>query len=193
MASIEEDLTELDELVGELLLYLRCGDEAAPLAIESFDARVELEELLERLGESRPEIRVQLEAVETASGESSSVAAERRYFRRAMQNLISNALKYARSEVSLRVEGSPEVTLIAVEDDGPGVPEDQRQRIFEPFARVDDSRSRESGGVGLGLAIVKRIVELHQGSVRVESSEHGGARFVVGWPRRGLASTRGDT
>ena len=65
---------------------------------------------------------------------------------------------------------------------GRGVPAADRERIFEPFARVDHSRSRESGGAGLGLAIVRRIVNSHGGTVSVTEAEEGGARFVCTWP-----------
>ena len=71
---------------------------------------------------------------------------------------------------------------IAVEDDGPGIPEDERERIFEPFYRLDRSRDRATGGFGLGLSIVRKAVLLHGGSVQVERSGLGGARFVVGLP-----------
>ena len=81
-------------------------------------------------------------------------------------------------------EELPGGTRITVDDDGPGIPPDQREQIFEPFARVDESRDRESGGAGLGLAIVRRIVVGHGGEVRAASSPSGGARFVIEWPER---------
>ena len=71
-----------------------------------------------------------------------------------------------------------------MEDDGPGIPPEQREHVFEPFARVDESRDRESGGAGLGLAIVRRIVVGHGGDVRATASPSGGARFVIDWPER---------
>ncbi|MEW8691084.1 MAG: ATP-binding protein, partial [Candidatus Thiodiazotropha endolucinida] len=71
---------------------------------------------------------------------------------------------------------------IVVEDDGSGVPEQERERIFEPFARLDTARDRESGGVGLGLAIVNQIARWHDGRVWIETSSMGGARFVIAWP-----------
>jgi signal transduction histidine kinase len=82
--------------------------------------------------------------------------------------------------VDLRREA--DAVLVAVSDDGPGVKAQDRERIFEPFSRVDASRSRESGGTGLGLAIVQRILEAHGGSVQVQSAAAGGARFETRWP-----------
>ncbi|MBV2091017.1 MAG: two-component sensor histidine kinase, partial [Candidatus Thiodiazotropha sp. (ex Ctena orbiculata)] len=72
--------------------------------------------------------------------------------------------------------------VILVEDDGSGVPEKERLRIFEPFARLDTARDRESGGVGLGLAIVQQIARWHGGQAWVEDAASGGARFLISWP-----------
>lgn len=70
-----------------------------------------------------------------------------------------------------------------VEDDGPGVPKDLREKIFDAFYRPDKSRTRDKGGAGLGLATVKKIQQWHNGQVWVEDSELGGARFVLSYPR----------
>jgi two-component system sensor histidine kinase RstB len=76
---------------------------------------------------------------------------------------------------------------IDVEDDGPGVPAAERQEVFKPFARLDDSRARHSGGYGLGLSIVHKVMTWHGGSVAVDDSpELGGARFTLLLPRRPL-------
>jgi two-component system OmpR family sensor kinase len=72
--------------------------------------------------------------------------------------------------------------VIAVEDDGPGIPEAERERIFEPFFRLDRSRDRATGGFGLGLSIARKAVLLHGGRLAVEESKLGGARFVITLP-----------
>ena len=69
-----------------------------------------------------------------------------------------------------------------VTDQGPGIPEELQERVFEPFFRVDDARSRQQGGAGLGLALVRAIVEAHGGTVCVEENDGGGSRFVVKLP-----------
>ena len=99
-----------------------------------------------------------------------------------VRNLVDNAARHAdaRVEVALR-DGGDHVDLI-VEDDGPGIPEDQRERVFERFVRLDEARSRDAGGSGLGLAIVKEIVSAHGGTVAVSTAGLGGARFVVRLP-----------
>jgi two-component system sensor histidine kinase RstB len=179
--AIDEDLVELDQLVEELLLYIRSGEDALELKREEVEPAAEIAALVERLQELRSDVEVQ---IQTRQGDRRAVQADRRFFRRALSNLLSNALKHARGRVVVQIEDAPdgEAVLIGVRDDGPGVPEEQRQRIFEPFARLDASRSRESGGAGLGLAIVERIVRSHGGEITVGEAEEGGAAFITRWP-----------
>jgi len=104
---------------------------------------------------------------------------------RVIQNLVGNALRYADSvvRVTCRLDGDSAVLL--VEDDGPGIPEDQRSRVFEPFTRLDDSRTRSTGGYGLGLSIVNRIVFWFAGDIHVaKSADLGGAAFIMRWPKK---------
>ena len=109
--------------------------------------------------------------------------ADRKAFVRAIGNLVRNGLKYARSEVriSATVE-RPGWLRLDVVDDGPGIPKESWDTIFEPFARLDSSRSRTTGGVGLGLAIAHRILEQYGGAIRVANAPGGGARLVTHWP-----------
>jgi two-component system phosphate regulon sensor histidine kinase PhoR len=105
--------------------------------------------------------------------------------RQVISNLVDNAIKYGRSGGVTSVEGCQlpdgriEVTVV---DDGPGIPKDAQERIFERFYRVDKARSREQGGTGLGLAIVKHVVQAHGGEVRLESEPGVGARFIIDLP-----------
>lgn len=99
-----------------------------------------------------------------------------------VRNLLDNAARHASSVVRVSVATEASSHVIQLDDDGPGLPPEERDRVFERFARVDPSRSRLNGGVGLGLAIVKRVVEAHAGAVTVRESEFGGACFVVRLP-----------
>ena len=102
----------------------------------------------------------------------------------AYQDLLDNAARFATTKVSVElthIETSGEVVL-RVDDDGPGVPVEERTRIFERFARSDAGRGRGIGGAGLGLALVERVTRAHHGSVRCEASPLGGARFEVRLP-----------
>ena len=105
--------------------------------------------------------------------------------REVISNLLDNAIKYGRPGGKTTVEGRvlPNGrTEIKVVDDGPGIPMDSQERIFERFYRVDKARSREQGGTGLGLAIVKHVVQAHGGDVRLESEPGSGSAFIFTLP-----------
>jgi len=105
--------------------------------------------------------------------------------RQVISNLVDNAIKYGRPGGRTTVEGRvlPEGTIeVTVVDDGPGIPKDAQERIFERFYRVDKARSREQGGTGLGLAIVKHVIQAHGGEVRLESEPGAGSRFIFSLP-----------
>lgn len=110
---------------------------------------------------------------------------------RVVTNLLANAVRHSQRQVAVSVTrrdapvGSGSATAVvelAVTDDGPGVPEADRTRIFERFTRLDEARDRQSGGAGLGLSIVHDVVVGHGGTVHVEDGPAGGARFVVRLP-----------
>jgi len=105
-----------------------------------------------------------------------------RLMERVLDNLVNNGLRYSQEtlRVSLWLDG--ELASLQVEDDGPGIPQEERQRIFEPFVRLDPSRDRATGGCGLGLAIVHSIAVAYQGRIAVDSSPLGGASLRFSWP-----------
>ena len=100
---------------------------------------------------------------------------------RLVYNLVENAIKYNHSggQVTVTADRKEEHVYLSVEDTGAGIPEELKERVFEPFFRVDKSRSRELGGVGLGLALVREIVRVHDGSITVKSNPSGGTIFEV--------------
>lgn len=175
--ALDRDLTELDALVNELLSFTRLGVESrAPR--EVVDALVLVRELVDEVAPGQ-EVVV---SGEGTSGWGALVEVEVAAMRRALRNLVMNAARYAKGRIAVTVT-SGERVVVAVEDDGPGVPEAERERIFAPFAVVETSRARGGAGVGLGLAIVRRVAELHGGRAWCEASPLGGARFVTTWPR----------
>ncbi|WP_031273740.1 cell wall metabolism sensor histidine kinase WalK, partial [Curtobacterium sp. B8] len=100
-----------------------------------------------------------------------------------LRNLADNAARHATSTVAFELgTAGTHLAVLAVEDDGAGIADTDRERVFDRFVRLDEARARESGGSGLGLAIVRGIVEAHGGSVHVERAALGGARFVVTLP-----------
>jgi len=115
--------------------------------------------------------------------ELQSMWMEPRLMELALSNLLANALRYARSNVSIEVAHEGGSYRLVVEDDGEGIPEAQRASVFNAFTRLDTSRNRDTGGFGLGLAIVARIAALHRGRVTAGASATlGGARLVLEWP-----------
>ena len=121
----------------------------------------------------------------TAEAHSLQLRGSPRLLRRLLRNLLENARRYSDGDVTLALSSggstAQPTALIRVSDHGPGVPPDQRERIFEPFYRLSGASERD-GGVGLGLALVKSIAERHAGSVRCEDNLGGGASFVVELP-----------
>ena len=110
-----------------------------------------------------------------------------------VRNLLDNAARYASSTITVSVRESGPWVVIVVEDDGPGIPLQDRDTVFERFARLQEGRERDMGGTGLGLALSKRVVEHHGGTIHVEDGTLGGARFVVCLPSAGWTGTLDQT
>lgn len=178
IAAMEADLAELNALVGELLGMSRIGS-ARGLQAAPFDLAAALRECGELLDHP---VGVDLD------GAPGSVSGDRRLLMRAVGNILRNAQKYAKNRINLsaRAVGRASVEIV-VEDDGAGIPRAERERIFEPFYRLDRSRDRATGGFGLGLSIARKAVELHGGTIRADASMLGGARFVITLPQRASA------
>jgi signal transduction histidine kinase len=102
--------------------------------------------------------------------------------KRAIRNLLDNAVKYGKS-ASVGLHVAPRSIDIGIDDEGPGIPENELARVLEPFYRLEESRSRETGGVGLGLAIARAIAQAHGGSVNLLNRPHGGLRAEIVLPR----------
>ena len=172
IAAMEGDVRELNDLVNELLGMARLDSEQA-LRCETVDVAG----LLEGAAAALPP---GAQALSVAAGQDlGTIEADPRLLGRALSNLLRNAQKYAAASIRLSAVREGGRLLIAVEDDGPGIPEEERDRIFEPFYRLDRSRDRATGGFGLGLSIARKAVLLHGGSLTVEDSALGGARFVI--------------
>ncbi len=102
--------------------------------------------------------------------------------KRAFRNIVENAVRYG-GAADIRVRGSGEVIEVSVSDDGPGLPEDSLESVFEPFVRLESSRSRETGGVGLGLAIARTIIQAHGGEIRMANRPEGGLCATITLPK----------
>src|SRR5690606_26352764 len=178
MDGMDGDIQELDKLVDEMLVYARLEQGSPELNYQRVDLRALLDQVMDELAPLRPAIRVERGQCRDAPDGGALVEAEPRYLHRALQNLLSNAMRHAESRVRLSYQIGHKRCRIDVEDDGPGVPEEAWERVFTPFLRLDDSRTRASGGHGLGLSIVRRIIYWHAGRAHVgRSTGLGGAQF----------------
>jgi signal transduction histidine kinase len=102
--------------------------------------------------------------------------------KRAIRNLLDNAVKYGKT-ASVAVQTTPKAIEILIDDEGPGIPEEELSRVFDPFYRLEESRSRETGGVGLGLAITQSIVQAHRGDLVLSNRPTTGLRARIMLPR----------
>lgn len=168
-----EDVIRLQRLAADLLLLARLDAGERPT-----EARVDLavlvrEELAERTATDRiaPSLGM--------SGTPLDVRGSRGQLARVLGNLLDNAQRHARSAVGVEVRADGADAVLIVTDDGPGVPEADRVRIFERFVRLDEARTRDDGGAGLGLAIARDVVERHGGRLAVGQAPGGGAVFQV--------------
>lgn len=180
---IDQDIESLNRLIDEVLVYAKLEEGRPALEYQPID----LNETVQRLVRQAEKLK-QAKDIEVRLQDSTpTVIAEAKYLERALHNLLSNALRHAESRVRLTVHVNGAMASVCVEDDGPGIAPQDRRRIFMPFTRLDDSRTRfqtdTSSGYGLGLSIVERISYWFGGRVDVEDSpELGGALFRLSWP-----------
>jgi signal transduction histidine kinase len=166
------DSDRMERIVGDLL-YLARTDALPP---EPSATLVDLDDIvLDEVNRLRAHATVQ---IDTSQVSAAPVRGSGEELRRLIRNLLDNAVRHAKASVRVELVTIIDEVVLAVEDDGPGVPTEQRTRIFERFVRLDDARSPEEGGTGLGLAIVHAIAARHGGRVALEPSADG-ARLVV--------------
>jgi two-component system, OmpR family, sensor kinase ParS len=172
-------IDQLDELSSELLEYAKLDRERPKLDVAPIDTAAWLSELAE---DARDVARVSGRQIEVqANSAVESIQGDYRYLSRAAANLLRNGVRYAKSRVDVQVESIDGAIVLHVDDDGPGIPESEREHLFEPFTRLDASRDRRSGGFGMGLAIVKQIARWHGGRAEISESRLGGARVSIIW------------
>lgn len=173
-AELLEEVVGMERLVDDLL-HLAQADHGAVLSQRiAFDLDDIVLEECRRLRGGRVDI-------DTRGVSGATVVGDPAQLRRAVRNLVDNAVRHAESSVIVHLVETGEVDLL-VEDDGPGIAEEDRAAVFDRFARLDSARSSAAGGTGLGLAITKEIVERHGGAITIRESAMGGAAFRVTLP-----------
>jgi len=181
LTGINKDIEEMGALVDELLMYAKfdqngpnikkyrrsLSDWLDKLTLESCQGRNAIAPVLKRIN----------------NGEDYFSVFDAECMERALNNILGNACRYAREKVEINLQQEKDNYVIHIDDDGPGIPVESYERLFEPFYRLDPSRDKNTGGYGLGLAIVKQILLWHQGSVSISVSPLGGARFSLSLPK----------
>jgi len=175
--ALDADVQEIDELIGSMLNFARLDHPDVRMHWQEVPLANWLQLMVDKA--STDGIRIELEISDCPA----SARMDPRLMELALSNLLVNACRYSKERVRCTATRSGDDCILAVEDDGKGIPEAERETVFKAFTRIDDSRNRETGGVGLGLAIVARVAELHGGDAAVETSaDLGGARFRIRWP-----------
>jgi signal transduction histidine kinase len=176
----ESDLKEMEAMVSQTLDFMRGlgGQEALqPVDLNTLLAGLQADQ--QAMGR---EVRLQGQVLQPLMAMPSLI-------KRALGNLVDNAVLYGDS-AQLQLEDSPATVTLRVIDDGPGIPADQLERVFEPFYRLEASRNRSSGGTGLGLGIARNIARAHGGELTLHNRAAGGLEAVLTLPRRAPAAGR---
>jgi signal transduction histidine kinase len=164
---------EMDSLIGATLQFARDESMSEP------QRRTDLTSLLQSVVNDMSDagMPVRMQAAEPIFSECQPAA-----LKRAIRNLLDNAVKYGKTG-SVNARATPRTNEIDIDDEGPGIPEAELSRVLEPFYRVEESRSRETGGVGLGLAIAQSIIQAHGGTLTLSNRPTGGLRATISLPR----------
>jgi signal transduction histidine kinase len=167
------DLDEMQSMILGTLEFMRGGDTAEK------PRPVDVNALLESLRADAQDTGAQVTIVGAASV---PYVGRPQALKRCLGNLLDNALKYGNSAVML-VDDGPERLVMRIRDHGPGIPEAELERVFEPFYRLEGSRSRDTGGTGLGLSIARKIAQAHGGTLRLRNLKDGGLEAALALPR----------
>ncbi len=187
LGHIKTDIEVIDDLVRATLAYaiLERADMALNLGRHNFATLIPaIADSVKRDAPPGIEIKCQVRSA------AQWVVCDLHLLESVLKNLIYNATRYAKLKVSVTFQLRAGMYELFVDDDGPGIPEKDRQRVFESFVQLESSGTRK-GGFGLGLAIVKRTIEWHDGKVSISESPCGGARVLATWPVRTLAQATG--
>ncbi|WP_428618996.1 tetratricopeptide repeat protein [Shewanella sp.] len=189
VGTINKGLAELENLIKEALDFIQLENHSRPLHLSQVNLNKVLEEVIDANNALYPDKGFKLV---TRPNNTCIVSADSTQITRAFSNIIRNAARFAASQVVISLHQDKTAITVSIEDDGPGIPSEQRERVFEPFVRLDQSRCRDSGGIGLGLALAKKICEAHGGTLTVSSSHLGGAKLSLHCPSAAKSAPQQD-
>jgi signal transduction histidine kinase len=176
-AKMQADLDELLAMVRSTLEFGR--DVATDEPLSPVDLASLVRTVADEAGDLRPELAAK---VDVTGPEHLPVPLRSMALKRALSNLVANALKYG-GAAHIALSATPHLVTITIEDEGPGLPPEEIERVFQPFYRVENSRNRETGGTGLGLSIARDILRAHGGDVTLANRPGGGLRATVTLPQ----------
>ena len=186
LRNIKADIEAIDDLVRATLEYAILDRADVTLNIGPHDFTILVPAIADQVGrDARPEVRIRTQVEEDAH----QVLCDVHLMESVLKNLLYNAARYARREVAVTFRRYASGYELLIEDDGPGIPEPERERVFDSFVRLERETDRKSKNYGLGLAIVRRAMEWHHGGVSIASSRLGGARVCVTWPNPGAVAS----
>jgi two-component system OmpR family sensor kinase len=169
---VNADIEEMKSMISAALDFLR--DRTLSIRRERLDFRLLVESVVDDQSDLGYDVTLQ-------SGTPITIVGDPLGLRRAVVNLVENAIKYG-ERARLRLQVANERCTLQIDDDGPGIPDAQQNRVFEPFFRLESSRNRDTGGVGLGLAVVRATITDHGGEISLNNRKEGGLRAALWLP-----------
>jgi signal transduction histidine kinase len=178
LTHVKTDIAAINDLVAATLSYAILERADVALNIDSHNFTALIPAIAEAVAhDARPDIRIDADV----QGDATAVRCDVHLIETVLRNFLYNATRYAKHSIGVAFTSKDGMNRLLVDDDGPGIPETERHRVFESFVQLERTAGRRTG-FGLGLAIVKRAIEWHGGEVSVSTSPLGGARFCAAWP-----------
>ena len=183
LGDMSEEIDRLTRLINRLLTLSRLDAGADNLNLSNVDITMLVGAVIRSLKQFASEKNIAVD-LDIKMGTERELAADYDKMYESVYNIVDNAIKYTEEngEVHIRNYRENGMCIIEVEDSGPGIPDDEKHRVFDRFYRLDDSRARDTGGTGLGLAISKEAVQLHGGTIEVLDAPKGGSIFRISVP-----------
>jgi signal transduction histidine kinase len=173
---LQEDILEMEKMVSEILEAARLKQSHKQLSLKKIDISQFIREAISRFEDQPPGLEVGALPTDVI------LVVDPDKIKIVFENVLSNAFKYSRKDsrpVQIALKRVSPYVVVTIEDDGIGIPAESLPFIFEPFYRVDKSRSKETGGYGLGLGLCKTVMEAHQGKIAVDSAPHEGTKISL--------------
>ncbi|MEL6487177.1 MAG: ATP-binding protein [Pseudomonadota bacterium] len=171
--NIDRDLTQMERLITDMLAYARAENPVIEPEL------IELRAFVAELAKAAP---IPITIIQDDEGDAFVIAGNSLAIGRLFENLLENARRYGRGSIWLTISHTPQGLAITIEDDGPGIPPDDLDHVFEPFYRGEGSRNRSTGGTGLGLGIARAIAHSHGAQISLANRDEGGLCVCVSFP-----------